>query len=158
MNPISQADVELLQRFVDKFGELSCLRFFPATDPVAKEFGVGKNSEYDVEENWRPVRVTTDSSALDELYSKLPARLPKLFEHLLLNFRWAEVDLDLYTLSANPLGTDLTRWLAQASRDNFLWTFLLRSGYIPFGKGPTWTMTAFVSKRNPERRAMSAGS
>jgi hypothetical protein len=135
MNPISQTDAFLLDRFVGTFGELSGLRFYPKTDPVAKEFSTGKDNEYDIEENWKPVRVSTGVSALEALQSKLPARLPKLFERLLLNFRWAEVDLDFYTLTANPLGSDLSRWLGEASRDKFLWTFLLRSGYIPFAKG-----------------------
>ena len=135
MNPISQGDAALLERFVDKFGELSGLRFYPDTDPVAREFSTGKNDTYDLEENWKPVRISTDVSALESLQSRLPARLPKLFERLLLNFRWAEVDLDLYTLTANPLGNDLSRWLSEASRDKFLWNFHLRSGYIPFAKG-----------------------
>jgi|SRR5579872_3768020 len=134
MNPISKSDADLLQRFVDKFEELSGLLFFPETDPIAKEFRteeVGTN----VEERWRPIKVATDPSALDALHAKLPARIPKLFERLLPNYRWAEVDLDLFTLTANPLGSDLSRWHNEASRDKFLWNFHLRNGYIPFGKG-----------------------
>jgi hypothetical protein len=136
MNPISKSDEELLQRFVDRFEELSGLRFYPATDPIAREFRTGEIDGTRIEEKWRPVRVATAPSALDGLRAKLPARIPTLFEHLLLNYRWADVDLDIFTLTANPIGNDLSRWLAEAARDEFLWNFHLRSGYIPFGKGP----------------------
>ena len=136
MNPISQADDELLRRFVGKFEELADLDFYPELDPIAKLLSVGKIVGFDQMERWRPVRVATDPSALDSVYQKLPARLPKLFERLLLHFHWAEVDLDICRLTPNPPGKDLSGWLAEASRDKFLWTFLLRSGYIPFGKGP----------------------
>jgi len=136
MNPISKKDASLLERFVSKFQELADLDFFPDLDPVAKQLSVGTIREFDQLERWRPIQVTTDLAALDSLYQSLPGRLPKLFEHLLLHFRWAEVDLDLYTLSPNPPGNDLSGWLAQASRDKVMWPFLLRAGYIPFGKGP----------------------
>jgi hypothetical protein len=135
MNPISKSDNELLRRFVDKFEELSGLLFYPATDPVAREFRTGETDGWGPEEKWRPLQITTAPSALDGLRAKLPARIPELFEHLLLNYRWAEVDLDFFTLTANPLGNDLSRWFDEASRDRFLWNFHLRSGYIPFGKG-----------------------
>jgi hypothetical protein len=135
MNPLPQSDIVLLERFVSRFAELSDLTFSPSIDFVAREFATGKVTEHGHEE-WRPIHVVTDSSSLETLYSKLPARLPKLFEGLLLNYRWAEVDLDLFTLTANPLGEGLSRWLPEASGDNFLWDFLIRSGYIPFGKGP----------------------
>jgi hypothetical protein len=135
MNPLPKSDTDLLERFVGRFAELSDLSFFPETDPTAKEFSTGRRDDYG-EEYWRPVRITTAPSALDTLYSKLPARLPQLFEGLLLSYRWAEVDLDVFTLTANPLGDDLSGWLAESSRDAFMWKFLIRSGYIPFGKGP----------------------
>lgn len=135
MNPLTQSDIALLERFVGRFAELSDLTFFPDIDPIEREFSTGEVGTYG-EETWRPIRVATDPSTLDLLYSKLPARLPRLFEGLLLNYRWAGVDLDLFTLTANPPGEDLSRWLAQISNDKSLSSFLLRSGYIPFGKGP----------------------
>lgn len=136
MNPISKADDALLERYVDKFEELADLNFYPDLDPIAKQLSVGTIEDFSSRDHWRPIRVATDASALDSTHSKLPAPMPKLFERLLLNFRWAEVDLGLYRLTANPPGKDLSGWLAEVSRDKFLWTFLLRSGYIPFGKGP----------------------
>jgi len=130
-----QTDELMLERFVDKFKELSDLSFFRETDPTATEFAVGKDSDYEIMERWEPLRFKTEVAALDGIYARLPARLPTLLEKLLLNFRWAEVDLDLFTLMANPKGNDLAGWLEQISRDKHLWKCLLPAGYIPFGKG-----------------------
>jgi hypothetical protein len=146
MNPISKSDAQLLQRFVEKFEELSDLLFCPNTDPIAKEFRTGESDGSRIREKWRPLKVATDPSALDGLHAKLPARIPKLFEHLLLNYRWAEVDLDMFTLTANPIGHDLSRWLAEASRDTFLWNFHLSNGYIPFAKGHDYDRICFETK------------
>jgi hypothetical protein len=42
MTTLVPTDELLLQRFVDKFKELSDLSFFPETDPIAVEFAVGR--------------------------------------------------------------------------------------------------------------------
>jgi hypothetical protein len=84
---------------------------------------------------------------LESLYAKLPARLPSLFERLLLTYRWAEVHLDTFTLFANPLGPDLGGWHREASRDKILWSFLLAAGYIPFAKGPDMVCFAVRDRR-----------
>ena len=73
---------------------------------------------------------------LDPLYAKLPARFPPLYEQLVLTYRWADVDLGSYRLLGNPLGTNLSGLLDKMLKDKFLSTCLLKSGYIPFGKGP----------------------
>lgn len=78
---------------------------------------------------------TTDASMLDQLYAKLPARFPPLYERLVLSYRWAEVDLGAYRLLANPRGPDLSGLLNEMLKDKFLSAHLLKSGYIPFGKG-----------------------
>jgi hypothetical protein len=53
-----------------------------------------------------------------------------------LSYRWADVDLQSYTLLANPQGTDLLRLFSQISRDPGLWAALIPAGYIRFGRGP----------------------
>jgi len=85
---------------------------------------------------WRPILQTTDATMLNPLYAKLPARFPRLYEKLLLTYRWAEVDLGCYRLFGNPLGTDFLGLLHEISKDKVLSTCLLKNGYIPFGKGP----------------------
>jgi hypothetical protein len=45
------------------------------------------------------------------------------------------VDLQLFTLLANPPGPDLNPLLGWLSGDKYLWEHFIREGYIPFGKG-----------------------
>jgi hypothetical protein len=85
--------------------------------------------------HWRPLQLATDKSMLDAVYAKLPARFPPLYEQLVLSYRWLEVDLQWYRLHANPPGPDLSGVLGRILKDEFLSGFLLKNGYIPFGKG-----------------------
>jgi hypothetical protein len=126
---------QLLEHFVAKFAELDDLSFWPHIDPIAAHFSTGEVNPYGGQ-TWRPIRLDTDAADLDPIYAKLPARLPKLFERLLLSYRWAEVHLDTFTLFANPAGPGLGGWLEQVSHDRPLWDLPIRAGYIPFGKGP----------------------
>jgi hypothetical protein len=87
-------------------------------------------------ERWAPIRRETDPRQLDALLAKLPARLPPLYERLVLSYRWEEIDLEVCTLLTNPAGPDLSGLFQQMSRDSVLWTQLTRGGYIPFAKGP----------------------
>jgi hypothetical protein len=70
------------------------------------------------------------------VYAKLPAHFPRLFELLVLSYRWAEIDLGTYRLLANPPGSDLTGLLRQISKDPSLWEALLPAGFMQFGMGP----------------------
>jgi hypothetical protein len=65
----------------------------------------------------------------------LPARFPPLYEKLILEYRWADVDLQLSTLFAKPPGQDLKPALGRISSDKYLCDHLIRAGYIPFSKG-----------------------
>ena len=84
---------------------------------------------------WRPMRLATDQSMLEAVYAKLPARFPPLYELLVLSYRWLEVDLQLYRLHANPPGPGLSGLLGRILKGEFLSGFLLKNGFIPFGKG-----------------------
>ena len=80
--------------------------------------------------------ISSDGAELEPLYAKLPARFPPLFEGLVLSYRWAEVDLQTYTLLANPPGQGLSKFLGQLSKDPAFWASLRPAGYIQFAKGP----------------------
>jgi hypothetical protein len=67
------------------------------TDPVAVSLAVGPPDQYG-RNHWKPVRIETHERHLEPLYSKLPARFPRLFESLVLAYRWTEVDLESYRL------------------------------------------------------------
>ncbi|HXJ05994.1 MAG TPA: hypothetical protein VNH65_12905 [Candidatus Acidoferrum sp.] len=84
---------------------------------------------------WRPFQLATAQPMLEAIYAKLPARFPPLYEQLVLSYRWLEVDLQLYRLRANPPGPGLSGLLGRILKDEFLSGFLLKNGFIPFGKG-----------------------
>jgi hypothetical protein len=127
-------DELLLERFIASFEKMDELIAWD-DDPIAQELAVGNPNQLGFR-HWRPVPVNTPAYLLDPLYAKLPARLPKLYERLVLSYRWAEVHLKTFTILANPPGRDLSGLLQQMSRDPALWNVLLPTGYIPFGKGP----------------------
>jgi hypothetical protein len=128
----SKGDELLLERFVASFDKLDGMLAIEDLDPIAWELSPGVRDEHGWK-YWRPTKVCTERSALDSVYSELPAQFPPLYELLVLSYRWAEVDLGLFTLLPNPLGPDLSGLLV---RDQILTDFLLPLGYIQFGKGP----------------------
>jgi hypothetical protein len=124
----------LVDRFVgcfDRLADLTVLDF----DSVAKQLAVGESDQFG-DRHWKPTKFKTPPAAFDAIYQKLPGRLPRLFELLLISYRWAEVDLKSFRLLANPPGADLTGFLQEISRDPVLWKELLPAGYVQFGKGP----------------------
>jgi hypothetical protein len=126
---------QLLEKYVATFEKLDDMLADELLSPLAWQLAVGKMDEAGFK-RWRPVRAATEPIALEVLYAKLPARFPRLFEQLLLSYRWAEVDLGTYRLLANPLGDDLNGFLQEMSEAPDLWKALIPGGFIPFGKGP----------------------
>ena len=131
MNP---KDSELIDRFVRSFAKLCDLRANSSLDPIAWVLAQGEADNTD-RRAWRPLKHETDPVCLQPLYAVLPARFPPLYESMVLHYRWADVDLQTFTLLANPMGGDLMPLLTRISADQYLWNFLIRAGYIPFGKG-----------------------
>ena len=126
---------QLLEQFVGCWEKLDGFSVDGSLDSLASNFSTGKENQFG-DKLWRPIPQATDLSMLDPLYAKLPARFPPLYELLVLKYRWAEVDLGSYRLLGNPLGPDLSGLLSKILKDKFLSSCLLKSGYIPFGKGP----------------------
>lgn len=124
----------LIEQFIASFSKFDEMAVFREIDPIAAELGIGKNDTFD-RIPWRPSRSATSKAALEPLYADLPARFPPLFERLTLSYRWAEVELDSYTLVANPPGPDLLRLLKELSRDPAFWEHLRPAGYIQFARG-----------------------
>jgi len=77
-------------------------------NPEAWQLAGGRADRYGYR-TWRPRRERTDPAELQQLYRKLPARFPRLYEELVLSFRWADVDLEAFTLLANPPVMDSIR-------------------------------------------------
>jgi hypothetical protein len=127
-------DEELLEKYVatfPKFDEMVADEFSP---PAAIQLAVEDTDQCD-RKLWRSVRMETPPSQLQEVYSELPARFPRLFERMVLSYRWAEVDLGTYRLLANPPGPTLGGLLRQMSQAPAIWASLVPAGFIQFGKG-----------------------
>src|SRR5436305_874711 len=79
------------------------------------------------------VRQETDSLELEELYSILPAKFPRLYEQLVLTYRWDRSDLGLLRLLANPIGIGLTGLRNEILTDKCLHEVCTKKGFIQFG-------------------------
>lgn len=146
-----KAQSQLIGRYVAAWQELDDMVVFQYTDPIGWDLVTGEELESGFR-RWRPQRVTTDKSALDPLYRQVPARFPRIYEHLVLSYRWANVYLQSYTLLANPKGPDLSGLFKQGG----LFDYLLPVGYVQFGNGPGGNYDAVCfdtkSERNGDQR------
>jgi hypothetical protein len=130
------ADQQLISQFVLTFNRLSdCLAHEVDPDHFHSALAVEELDEHGFW-YWKPIRIDTHRACLDSIYAKLPARFPSLYEQLVLSYRWAEVDLRIFTLLANPPGEDLEPLLEQIHRDKHLAKVLEVNGFVRFGKGP----------------------
>jgi hypothetical protein len=125
----------LVERFIASFVKLDEMIANQVLDPVAWQLAIGDPDRFG-NRRWRPIKVSSEFSWLEPIYSRLPARFPPLYERLVLSYRWDEVDLQSYRLLANPPGPDLSALLQQMSKDSFLWKHLLEAKFIQFGRGP----------------------
>ncbi len=105
------------------------------SDPVAAQLAVDEPDDLGFK-HWLPRRLTTDQTAIEQIYADLPARFPPLFEVLLRSYRWAQVDLRRYRLIANPPGPGLGGFLQRMFKDSALRKCLIPAGYMQFGMGP----------------------
>jgi hypothetical protein len=128
----SSADEKLIARYVDAFTRFGELRAYES-DAVAQLLLTGELDDWS-EPLWRPAHVSVYRSALDAIYTALPGCLPALYEELLLNYRWANVDLDCYMLLANPPGDDLSGLLETIVSDRRWFDVLSASRLVQFAK------------------------
>lgn len=135
MASVESYEKSLLASFIGSFEELDEMEAVELIYPITWQLAVGNPNAYG-RKKWRPIEVITEREYLDPIYSVLPARFPDLYERLVLSYRWADVDLQTFTLLANPPGPGLSTLLQQISKDRIQWESLRCAGYIPFGKGP----------------------
>jgi hypothetical protein len=132
----SSNDQQLVTDFVLTFGRLDeCMTYEGDPYPSRYALATGEADEHGFR-HWEPIRVDTNRSYLENIYAKLPGRFPRLYEQLVLAYRWAEVDLTRFTLLANPPGVDLEPLLQQIQADKHLSKVLEENGYVRFAKGP----------------------
>ena len=128
---------KLLEEYVASFEKLDEMVVNEFSMPPAEQLAIGEEDEFGFR-RWKPIKVGTPQSFLQEIYAELPDqfRFPPLFEQLLLSYRWAEVDLDRYRLLANPPGDDLNGFFQKMTNDPGLWEALIPAGFVQFGRGP----------------------
>ncbi len=145
-------DETLLSKLVSCFPKYDDMLAIRAIDPVAWHFRLGKPGKFGF--RWRPRRIRTSPSSLKRLTEKLPARFPRLYEKLVLSYRWAEVDLGAFRLLANPRSPGLAGLEGEILKDPGLAEVLLPAGYIQFGKGPdlNYGPVYFDTRRSPGSR------
>ena len=132
----STRDEALLADYVSAFTRLD-----NTTRPsVPAELRVGTDEHGEL--LWQPGRYTTPVSALDALYRGMgfsgegSCRFPRLYERLVVSYRWMEVDLGIYRLLANPPADDLSPLQAAMCNDKHLFEVLASNGFVQFGMGP----------------------
>jgi hypothetical protein len=129
----SAEDEVLLEQFVATFHRFGDTVLFADLDPAAVPLAAGPVDELGFQ-HWAPRAVDTPRSVLPRLYEKLPARFPPLYEQLILSYRWAEVDLNLVTLLANPMGPDLSGLRQEIFNDPGLIEILVPNALLQLGK------------------------
>jgi hypothetical protein len=130
-------DEQLLERYIATFDKLDKMIVNDCSMHPAEQLAVGQEDEFGFK-RWKPIKFETSQPFLQEIYTELPGqfRFPRLFEQLLLSYRWAEVDLGTYRLLANPPGSGLNGFLQHMCDAPDCWKLLIPKGFLPFGKGP----------------------
>lgn len=80
-----------------------------------------------------PIALASDPRLLGQLYEKLPARFPPLYERLICSFRWQPAWVGEYRLLGNPPGKDFHGLEQQIFKDRNLAEVCIKNGYIYFG-------------------------
>jgi hypothetical protein len=121
-------DQQLVDEFVASFTKLDDL-IVHAGLVVPTELEAGWIDGF---ERWRPIAVHTDPTALAAVYKRLSGRFPRLYERLVLSYRWLDVDLRLIRLLANAPGPTLAPLMEGILTDRAFVNVLVPNGYIPF--------------------------
>jgi hypothetical protein len=135
---VTMTDAILLERFVGAFGALNEGHLYvEGVDEISAEMNDGFDDSKWARQKWKPVPMASDPGNLRVVFEQLPARLPPLYEQLVLNYRWMRVELaDWMSLFANPPGGDFSKLIGEMTRDSVLTSVLFPNGLLPFGRAP----------------------
>jgi hypothetical protein len=126
-------EAELIAAFVAAFAQLDPRGMSsPLDDPPPPELDAGMDPDDWFCVRWSPAAFATEHSHLAKLRSDLGRRLPRLYEKLVSSYRWLDVDLGEFSLTANPPGDTLDGlWRNVLSVPGH--HELLKNGFFPFG-------------------------
>lgn len=124
-------DADLIRRFVATFERLDeLIAFHDAPPPSELSAGIDPDDWNVI--RWQPAPVATPTEALSLLHARTPGCLPRLYERLILSYRWLEVDLRICRLLANPPADDLQPLVDRMFADPVLNDTLIPSGFVRF--------------------------
>ena len=126
------SDTDLLDKFVASFHKFDDM---VADGPVPSQLDGGVDDSRWARQIWTPARRRSDANAIAQVYQRIPARLPPMYEQLILSYRWLEVELGgIVRLLANPPGPAFQGLINHMTADPELCAVLFPLGLIPFGK------------------------
>ena len=129
-------DADLIQRFVASFERLDDNMWMRHDSPPPEELSAGIDPEDWNRIRWRPAPIDTPRDALSILRERAGAELPRLYEHLVLSYRWLEVELRLFRLLANPPSTELKPLADRMFADPVLNNTLIPARFVRFALAP----------------------
>jgi hypothetical protein len=127
-------DADLIKAFVESFSKLDDCMFFTHEESCPAELNASIDPDDWNHIRWRPAMVSTDPVHLRDFRWKLGNRLPRLYEQLIVSYRWLEVSLDKIRLLANPPGPSLEDLRRNITRDPVFESLLISNGYVPFAR------------------------
>jgi hypothetical protein len=125
----------LVDAFVSTFPRLEDGLWYTHEHPPPPEFAQGIDPEDWDRILWHPAHSVTEKECLRPILDQLQRPLPKLYEHLVLNYRWPEVTLHRIRLKANLPGLDLSGLARELFADPAFNSPLVSHGYLPFAFG-----------------------
>ncbi len=126
---------KLVDAFVGTFVALDDGVLYTHGDPPPDELNAGIDPKDWNRLHWKPARVVTEKTHLQPIYDRLPRPFPRLYEHLVLNYRWPEVNLHRIRLKSNPPGPGLSGLARELFSDPAFESVLVSQGFVPFAFG-----------------------
>ena len=128
-------DAELIEAFVATFVRFDNSISYTHSNPPPPEFHQGIDPEDWNCIRWSPARIGSSHELLQPVRDRIGRSLPKLYEQLVLNYRWPELSLHRIRLKANVPGPDLAPLFNELFRDPAFESTLIANFYLPFAFG-----------------------
>lgn len=126
-------DAALIQRFVESFTRLDDSTY-SHDEPPPPEFSAGTDPDDWIVIRWQPAAISTTPDALSLI--RRVGVLPRLYEQLVLSYRWPEVDLSVCRLLPSLPANDLFPLSNSMFADSVVNNALVPNGFARFALAP----------------------
>jgi hypothetical protein len=130
------SDAKLLERFVATFDRLDDLSLSHFEPPLLPELTYTIDPDDWNTVRWQPAAISTDEDALSAIHDRIGGVLPRLYEQLVLSYRWLEVDLQVCRLLANHPASDLQPLFDEMYCDPVMNHTLEPANFVRFALAP----------------------